>query len=88
MNPTQGTDFVIRSYGARTDARLVSLPHDVERELTGNAVDDGAYYHPGGPGSVTDELHATSNTAVLPPTQNHAFVLPFYDTNIGHWIKE
>jgi len=25
---------------------------------------------------------------VLPKTRNHAFVLPFYDTNIGHWIKE
>ena len=37
---------------------------------------------------MTDELHATSNTNVLKATQNHAFILPFYDTNIGHWIKE
>jgi len=66
----------------------ISLPHEVEQELTGATIPENAYYNPGGPGSVTDELHATSNTNVLPPTKNHAFVLPFYDTNIGHWIKE
>ena len=39
-------------------------------------------------GTVTGELHATTGTKVLGRARNHALVVPFYDTNIGHWIKE
>merc|ERR1712224_251774 len=48
----------------------------------------GEYYEPGGPGSVTDELHKSSATEVLSKTANHAFVVPFYDTNIAHGIMQ
>eukprot|EP00392_Amoebophrya_sp_AT5.2_P005513 g5522.t1 len=64
------------------------IPEDVERELRGQATPESEYYNPQGPGTVTGELHASVGTYVLPRGRNHAFVLPFYDTNIGHWIKE
>merc|ERR1712000_680529 len=56
--------------------------------MRGQSVDPKNYDGPGGDGSVTDALHRKTKTEVLPATDNHAFVLPFYDTNIGHWIKE
>lgn len=66
------------------------IPPEVEeqRRGPGNTVPDSAYYEPGGPGSVTAELHQSSNTEVLSKTKNHAFVLPFYDTNIAHGIMQ
>merc|ERR1711865_1434 len=69
---------------------LVSLPVDVEEQWSGvgNAVKETDYQEPGGPGSVTQELHASSNTEVLNKSQNHAFVLPFYDTNIAHGMLQ
>lgn len=66
----------------------VRIPADVETQLRGKAVNAQVYDEPSGPGSVTEALHRETKTAVLPPTVNHAFVVPFYDTNIGHWIKE
>eukprot|EP00928_Gymnodinium_smaydae_P062184 TRINITY_DN46103_c0_g1_i1.p1 TRINITY_DN46103_c0_g1~~TRINITY_DN46103_c0_g1_i1.p1 ORF type:complete len:510 (+),score=83.05 TRINITY_DN46103_c0_g1_i1:43-1572(+) len=68
----------------------VSIPRDVEEQWKGegNAVPDSAYREPGGPGSLTSELHGSSETEVLPKTRNHAFVLPFYDTNIAHGIVQ
>jgi len=68
----------------------ISVPAEIEEQWqgTGNAVKEAAYYEPGGPGSVTSELHASSNTAVLSKTRNHAFVLPFYDTNIAHGMVQ
>jgi len=67
----------------------VAIPADVEAQWRGGEkVEDSAYYEPGGPGSVTAELHASSQTRVLSKTQNHAFVLPFYDTNIAHGIMQ
>ncbi|CAD7934069.1 unnamed protein product [Amoebophrya sp. A25] len=64
------------------------IPADVERELKGASTPEEAYYNPNGPGTVTGELHASVGTYVLPRSRNHAFMIPFYDTNIGHWIKE
>jgi len=67
----------------------ISLPGDVEAQFRGaDAVPESAYLEPGGPGSVTAELHASSQTEVLSKTKNHAFVLPFYDTNIAHGIMQ
>merc|ERR1719389_1478536 len=68
----------------------ISLPADIEEQYrgAGNAVPEAAYYEPGGPGSVTEELHRSSDTQVLSKTKNHAFVLPFYDTNIAHGIMQ
>jgi len=66
----------------------ISIPVEVEeqRRGVGNAINEAAYDEPGGPGSLTAELHSSSNTEVLTKTRNHAFVLPFYDTNIAHGI--
>jgi len=68
----------------------ISIPREIEEQYkgAGNAVPESAYKEPGGEGSVTSELHATSNTEVLSGTKNHAFVLPFYDTNIAHGIMQ
>eukprot|EP00933_Yihiella_yeosuensis_P001084 TRINITY_DN10171_c0_g1_i1.p1 TRINITY_DN10171_c0_g1~~TRINITY_DN10171_c0_g1_i1.p1 ORF type:complete len:514 (+),score=87.42 TRINITY_DN10171_c0_g1_i1:45-1544(+) len=71
------------------DASL-QLPTDIEEQLKGpgTAVPESEYADPGGPGTVTSELHASSNTNVLSKTQSHAFVVPFYDTNIAHGIMQ
>lgn len=68
----------------------ISIPRDVEEQWkgVGNAVPESAYPEPGGEGSVTSELHGSTNTQVLAKTKNHAFVLPFYDTNIAHGIMQ
>merc|ERR1711865_663428 len=68
----------------------ISIPADIEeqRRGPGNAVKEDEYFEPGGPGSITAELHGSSNTEVLSKTRNHAFVLPFYDTNIAHGIMQ
>ena len=65
----------------------VALPQDVERELTGK-VTTAADYLVGmaqhQQGSLSDQLHATSQTRQLDTTpgevmtKGHAFVLPFY----------
>jgi len=63
----------------------VLLPEDVERELTGvvRPRDDPAA------GGVSEQLHEQVGTKELKdPDPAHAFLLPFYDTNIGHWIKQ
>ncbi|CAE7604871.1 unnamed protein product [Symbiodinium microadriaticum] len=68
----------------------ISVPPEIEEQWkgSGNAVRQSAYQEPGGPGSVTAELHSSTNTEVLPKTPLHAFVLPFYDTNIAHGIMQ
>eukprot|EP00931_Biecheleriopsis_adriatica_P066193 TRINITY_DN40593_c0_g1_i1.p1 TRINITY_DN40593_c0_g1~~TRINITY_DN40593_c0_g1_i1.p1 ORF type:complete len:497 (+),score=80.88 TRINITY_DN40593_c0_g1_i1:38-1528(+) len=68
----------------------IAIPKDLEEQFIGadKAVPASAYEEPGAPGSVTAELHGSSNTQVLNKTQNHAFVLPFYDTNIAHGIMQ
>lgn len=68
----------------------ITIPLDVEeqRRGPGKAVSESAYYEPGGPGTITSELHGSTNTEVLAKTRNHAFVLPFYDTNIAHGIMQ
>jgi len=73
----------------------VTLPAEVEREMFAGS---GRRPRPplaGGeqPG-VTAQLHATVGTTAWDehmrekPRGPHAFVLPFYDTNIGHWMKQ
>mmetsp|Transcript_25797 Transcript_25797/g.56103 ORF Transcript_25797/g.56103 Transcript_25797/m.56103 type:complete len:560 (-) Transcript_25797:66-1745(-) len=69
----------------------VSLPAEVEQELTANSKRAPPQVE-GGVG-VTSQLHASVGTTpwedhlVKKPRGPHAFILPFYDTNIGHWIK-
>lgn len=73
----------------------VALPRELEHELLAGARRQhrplaGA---PEGPG-VTSQLHATVGTKAWEehldehPRGPHAFLLPFYDTNIGHWVKQ
>lgn len=68
----------------------IVIPPEIEEEWRGpgNIVRESAYYEPGGPGSITAELHGSANTEVLSKTRNHAFVIPFYDTNIAHGIMQ
>jgi len=73
----------------------ISLPPEVEHEMTANG-GQRTRAQPSrseGPG-VTSQLHATVGTVPWEehvhqkPRSPHAFVLPFYDTNIGHWMKQ
>merc|ERR1711957_544747 len=72
----------------------VKLPDEVEREMFASsgrqrqpeALDFNA--------GITSELHAAIGTSQWgehlqqKPRGPHAFLLPFYDTNIGHWIRQ
>eukprot|EP00747_Dinoflagellata_sp_TGD_P170395 gnl/TRDRNA2_/TRDRNA2_201844_c0_seq1.p1 gnl/TRDRNA2_/TRDRNA2_201844_c0~~gnl/TRDRNA2_/TRDRNA2_201844_c0_seq1.p1 ORF type:complete len:510 (+),score=77.44 gnl/TRDRNA2_/TRDRNA2_201844_c0_seq1:16-1545(+) len=68
----------------------IAIPAEVEESMRGkgNVVDESAYDEPGKPGSITSELHGSTSTDVLSKTRNHAFALPFYDTNIAHGIMQ
>lgn len=73
----------------------VTLPGEVEQEMfaNGNRQIRPQLRPSPGPG-VTAQLHATVGTRTWEdhvhekPRGPHAFVLPFYDTNIGHWMKQ
>lgn len=67
----------------------ITLPVEMEEQIRGaeNVVSESEYNEPG-PGSLTFELHGSSNTEVLSKTSSHAFVVPFYDTNIAHGIMQ
>lgn len=71
----------------------VSLPEDIKRELTAGSTRRpraAAVQHQ----HITAQLHAAVGTKEWEahvketPRGPHAFVLPFYDTNIGHWMKQ
>jgi len=80
----------------------VSLPREVEQEMQANnprrprqpspmaAAAVTAAENPG----VTGQLHGTIGSGTWQDHMRdkargpHAFVLPFYDTNIGHWMKQ
>lgn len=64
------------------------IPADVEMEMRGKVTPNSDYFDPNQPGSITNELHNSVGTHAVPTARNHALVVPFYDTNIGHWIKE
>jgi len=71
----------------------VRLPSDMEREMFAGRQTQAEAHAPAG-GSITSQLHASVGTTPWEehvethPRGPHAFVLPFYDTNIGHWIKQ
>jgi len=73
----------------------VTLPNDVEQEMFSSSRRQTRPLPqaPGGQG-VTSQLHATVGTTPwddhmqAKPRSPHAFVIPFYDTNIGHWMKQ
>jgi len=72
----------------------VKLPAEVEQEMFATGGRQKRPLPPvDGPG-VMQQLHATVGTTPwedyteAKPRGPHAFVLPFYDTNIGHWMKQ
>jgi len=75
----------------------VALPEEMEREMLASSGrvprPRGAQPEAAAPG-ITAQLHAAVGTTVWEehvrerPRGPHAFVLPFYDTNIGHWMKQ
>mmetsp|Transcript_12494 Transcript_12494/g.35589 ORF Transcript_12494/g.35589 Transcript_12494/m.35589 type:complete len:569 (+) Transcript_12494:74-1780(+) len=73
----------------------VTLPEEMEREIFAASGRQRRPQtdSPEGPG-ITSQLHATVGTRAWEehvrekPRGPHAFVLPFYDTNIGHWMKQ
>lgn len=72
----------------------ISLPLEMEREmlLSGGRQQRAPRTLP--PPSITPQLHAVTGTTMWEehlqsaPRGPHSFVLPFYDTNIGHWVKQ
>lgn len=79
----------------------ILLPQDVEREMLASApraprtpspLAAAALAAAERPG-VTSQLHGTIGSQNWEDRKNkarapHAFLLPFYDTNIGHWMKQ
>lgn len=73
----------------------VTLPREVEQEMFASG---GRRPRPqaaiGEQSQVTAQLHAQIGTTPWDehmhekPRGPHAFLLPFYDTNIGHWMKQ
>eukprot|EP00928_Gymnodinium_smaydae_P073066 TRINITY_DN56324_c0_g1_i1.p1 TRINITY_DN56324_c0_g1~~TRINITY_DN56324_c0_g1_i1.p1 ORF type:complete len:643 (+),score=133.29 TRINITY_DN56324_c0_g1_i1:51-1979(+) len=75
----------------------VTLPAEMEREmLAGGGRQPRAPRVPAGAGGagVTRQLHGAMGTTPMEdhvaekPRGPHTFVLPFFDTNIGHWMKQ
>lgn len=63
----------------------VLIPENIELELTGTVQPR----EQAGGSTLIDELHKQAGTESLKnASAAHSFLLPFYDTNIGHWIKQ
>mmetsp|Transcript_12529 Transcript_12529/g.30762 ORF Transcript_12529/g.30762 Transcript_12529/m.30762 type:complete len:572 (-) Transcript_12529:151-1866(-) len=73
----------------------VRIPPDVEREMyVSSGRGEPALQQPVGVGNVEFALHDATGTTPWSLLEKqgrpipHTWVLPMYDTNIGHWIKE
>lgn len=72
----------------------VMLPEEVEREMFASSGRQRQLESAELAAGITSELHAAVGTSQWgdhvrqKPRGPHSFLLPFYDTNIGHWIKQ
>eukprot|EP00927_Polykrikos_kofoidii_P000587 TRINITY_DN10214_c0_g1_i1.p1 TRINITY_DN10214_c0_g1~~TRINITY_DN10214_c0_g1_i1.p1 ORF type:complete len:614 (-),score=84.05 TRINITY_DN10214_c0_g1_i1:141-1886(-) len=75
----------------------VILPRDVEQEMLATSNRQPRRQMPtrlGQTQGIDRQLHASVGTTTwedhltMNPRGPHAFVIPFFDTNIGHWVKQ
>ena len=69
----------------------VTIPQDIEDEMRSQSGRHAPFDEPPPQPMILDELHASTGTQAFRPSMKdapHTFIVPFYDTNIGHWIKQ
>jgi len=72
----------------------VELPQEVEAELFKSSTRQARQQPPVAQQGITSQLHQQVGTTSWDehlrqkPSGPHAFLLPFFDTNIGHWMKQ